>query len=269
MWPDQGIIDPRPLVTRGRTATLNDIDTPLRFFLVWYFAGIDDPTAEGYEYQGWEQIDGHRCLRIQFDEAKGATGPGRPVIRMWLDMERGAHPLKIQFWRQGSIVAQTQNIRLIQFTVQGGLTFWFPISADSYNGNPDTSKTVTKWRCYVVRDTIRFNQNLSDARFDVNWKRHARSTDRLSQARQLFESQFMPKSAPVAPTGRNDSHGVRELLEQRLAEADKQARELQASSPAREVMGPVQYAMVGCITFGACLLLAIVFCKWRSRWSGS
>ena len=253
-WPDQGIINPPTDVIRGGSRTLNDIETPLRFLLMPILSSVDSFESVGFVHHGWEQVDGWKCAKIDIDEVQGVSGANRPFMRMWIDVDRGMHPRRIQFWRENQLVAETNSVRIEQLELADGRRIWFPVYAESYNGNPAVSKTVSRTICYVVKDTLRINQALPDSRFDVEWKARSRQYAALRKTAQDFEETLQREEPVARATGDRDPRGVRELLEFRLLEADKQARQLESSSPDRETISGVHWLVAGFTLIGVVAL---------------
>ena len=66
--------------------------SPHRIFFPWFFSASTDPKSRGYEFQGWEQIDGHRCLRVELDLFDYSGPKNHQRLRMWIDLDAVAIP---------------------------------------------------------------------------------------------------------------------------------------------------------------------------------
>ncbi len=232
-----------------------------RIFFLSYFRELGDIGQRGFEGQGWEDVDGHRCLRVQIDDFPGANGsPERHFTRLWIDMDRGGHPLKTEEYWGPNLVARADRIRLAEFPASDGKKYWLPAAGDydsflldisQYSANP----TVTE-KYLVVTDSVRINDGLKDSQFRVAWKGGLPETEPIRKLRDLFES---------APLPRSDAAGVKAHLDRTLKEADAQAERLEASSPARQSWNWTATAQVGLAGVGLVLLGGAGYRRWRDR----
>ena len=147
----------------------------------------------------------------------------------------------------------------LQRVADGDVERWFPVSGVMYQypspnnvskGPPDLYEAYQ-----VLHGTVRFNRKLPDAFFSLDWKGSIPETEQLATRRKEFRK----------PLRRYDPEGIRQHLAEELAEADKQSRQLEASSPARE---PWNWTMLGqaCLaTVGMVILLSAGVRRWGSR----
>lgn len=241
----------RPSVEAGGMGSLNQPGSPERIVYLWFFKAFEQfgPDGFGYEFQGWEEVDGHRCLRVQFDEMVGASDrpPDRPVIRFWIDLERGGHPLKVEFARGNEIRMRTTGIELAHLTLLGEERLWFPVRGRTETfgelgrsrGRPALAETY-----FVLDGTVRLNQGLPDRVFSVDYEGGLAETTELTQRRRTFR----------VPEPRSDPEGIRLQMEAQLAAADAQADEIRATSPARRSQTRTRAMQVAFAVLGITLL---------------
>ena len=252
----------QPVVEPGGAGSLNENGSPERIVYYWYFKAFEQagPAGYGYEFQGWEEVDGHRCLRVQFDEMYGATDrpPDRPVVRFWIDMERGGHPLKVVFTRGETIRMQSVGIQLDHLVLPGGERMWFPVSGrtETFGELGRTrGKAVLIETYYVLDGTVRVNEGLPDRVFSVDYEGGLSETPALTQARRGFR----------VPQPRMDPEGIRERLESKLAVANAQADEIRATSPARRAWNGTRVAQAVFAVLGISVLAYGGIQMWRRR----
>jgi hypothetical protein len=266
--PDLGISQPQN--GKGAPGVLNGPASAERILYLWYLQTMADPALFGYEFQGWETVDGHRCLRVQFNQVpreQVATWPGDlPIVRFWIDMERGGHPLKVEFWNGTKLFMRSDKIKLARLSIADGKAVWFPIRGetnsfngpdkagrDSYRDSPFFTETYA-----VVNRSVRINQGLTDDYFTVKRK------DAMPDIGDLRRMQRELNSEPVARL-RTDPRGVQERLDLKLAEAERQAKQLEASSAARAAWDWTLILQLVFGVVGISLVCGALLWRWRSR----
>jgi hypothetical protein len=248
-------------VRSGIPGSLNMSGSPERICYLWYLKRLEDPRLYGYEYMGWEDFGGHMCLKVQFDEAPmaGPQKPDRPVIRFWIDMARGGHPLQVEFRNGRGVRMRSTGIQLARLTLPDGKGYWFPVrgrteyfltTSPNYSSVPVGVET-----CYVLDGTVKFNQGFSDRFFSLDWQGKRPESQGLAQRRKQFRK----------PVPRNDPEGIKKRLERQLAEANAQAKQIEASSPAREAEGWIPAVQYGLGALGISLVCGAAIWKWRAR----
>lgn len=262
-------IAPATLRGGGFVGTLTGPQSPHVFFHLWHLLLVDHPRDWNYAFLGWDNIDGRRCLRVEIDpfpraggDKTGNESPGEYETRhqYWIDLERGAHVVKLEILTRKKLWLRFDRIVLERFPLPDKTFIWFPVRGrmqsylwnETYRDSPVAEQTAA-----VVPSSIRFNQNLPDEMFNVNRPSAFPSPDELRkriqkprkfELREEFDS--APSSAP-----RTDPIGVRRRIEQKLEEADRQAEELQASSPARASWS---WVSIGRFVFGSAGMLLVV-----------
>jgi hypothetical protein len=245
----------------GGRGALNRPCSPERIFYSWYFRTAGSSNGSGYEFQGWELVDGHRCLKVQFDERTGhaARPPGSIVTRFYIDMERGGHPLKVEFMDRKGLRMRAVDIQLAEVSLPDGRQKWFPMRGRLETFvTTDPSYTIKPigYEIYsVVGGTVRFNQKLPDRFFSIDWTGAHPDNATMARLRREFRK----------PPRRNDPKGLSEYVKTALAEADSQTRQIEASSVARDAWTWASAFQVLLTLTGIGLIVGVGIVKWRSR----
>lgn len=231
----------------------------------WYFRDLKNPRDNGFEFQGWEDVDGRRCLRVQFEAVPGAVIADAPVIRFWFDMERGCHPLRVEHLRGSSLEMCTLHVRLDRVSLPDGKQVWFPMygETDYFLGRDGVSKIPLLHETNsVVKGSLRLNQGLTDKRFTVGWKGSKPSSAALERIRLDFKHAPIP---PAPPEFSTDAASVRERLDKNLAAAEAQARQVEASSVMRETWSLTAILQIGFGLVGMGLIAGAGIFLWKRR----
>ncbi|CAN5901134.1 hypothetical protein BH23PLA1_BH23PLA1_27470 [soil metagenome] len=238
--------------TPGGPGHLHVRYSPAYYVFLWRFDLLRTAQDFGFKFLGWEEIDGHRCLKIEFDAHPNAAAGGRaPVQTYWIDMNRGGHCLRIQRVLDGSVIMVTENIKLNRFRLPTGEEVWFPVRGETLRYNHEgryLAKPTFKEVNYIVDGTLRLNGNLPDSKFKID----AKEIDR----------NLVAEPAARRPATAAD---LEQQLNEQLAEAESQARLLDASASAREegywsAALPFAFSILGVSTLGGSL-----FWLWRRR----
>jgi hypothetical protein len=234
---------------------LGEAMSPGRFLWIWYFQMLEDPAGLNYEFQGWEEVDGRSCLRVELDRSRGSS---RRKYRFWIDVERGGHPLRVdQVW-DGEVVLRTDGIRLELLSADDGKELWFPVMGRTQqfvrrDGTGEMSRSPTmRDQCSIASGTVRINAGLGDKVFSVDWEGLS-STPELDDLRSKAE-------VPAEPR-RFDAESVREDLDRMLAEADAQSERLVASAQPPWWRRPGTLAPIGFAILGVVLLVGAAIRK--------
>jgi hypothetical protein len=267
--PDRGYTQPD--TSGGGAGVLNFPTSPERILYLWYLQTLGDPDAYGYEFQGWEYVDGHRCLRAQLSviaKRKWGTWRGdKPYIRLWIDVERGGHPLKVEFLRGSNLYMRSDKIQLGREALPDGTMAWFPLSGETNSfttpsktgGDEYHSSPVYRETYAVVDGSVRLNQGLPDTYFTVDRKNATFADREMTRLKQELDA------TPQPPPMRTDPASVKQRIGKLLAEADRQSRRLEASSAARQAWGMATFIQYLSGSIGFLLLLGAAIWRWRSR----
>jgi hypothetical protein len=251
-----------PDVHKGSPREFNTTMSPVQFFLVWYVHDmLRDPAFYNFRFEKWEELDGQRCLVARVDWAGGSAKPDEQNFnRIWVDLGRGGHPIRLEYWSKGKLDAVTHNVRLAEFDSADGRRVWLPVSGDTDTGDLSTGE-ILRDSTTIVRDTVRLNQGLKDERFRLDWKGPLSYAPAVERARKAYEAAARtPKSA-----GRRETLAETEArLDAQLVEAEAQTRMVEASSPARERFSGVQALQVGLLVLGVGLLVYVFWARRRA-----
>ena len=220
--PDRGTPSVNGRTRFGEVASLNRPASPLRFlflpkliFSAHYYLDQDCKTS------GWEVVDDRNCLRVDFSQ-------GSLKESYWVDVQRGANPLKFEFSVNVNLRMRTDRVQLAHVPDQSGKLFCLPVSGvhETFLMKELTySKTPIFTESFKVLDGgLKINQGLPDRRFSWDWT-SAPQTELLKQAKKEIAAKRRPAMDPASTDAR---------LKGLLKVADEQSKQLQASSPTRE-----------------------------------
>ena len=257
----------------GGLASLDRAESPLRLFLVPRLmqflrdtGGIRTWNHLRYDCQGWEEIGGHRCLKIRFSRTRSEANAGKYTGYVyWLDMERGGTPIQYHNIVNDVIWSFSDHIELEAFSLSDGKTYWLPVRgrAGTYldrkaliaSGRVEgivSARNPTYLENYnVMRDTVELNQGLPDRRFSIDWSGSAR-TARLRSAQARLDAALRQSKSPAPER----------IIDAVLAEADDQARLLDASAPSRERWSGTTLGMLLLTVVGSVSLSIAAYLKW-------
>jgi hypothetical protein len=216
----------RVLNARARQGVSYANDITFKYSYINYFKQLVSPDDFGYEFEGWESIDGRRCLRLRIDLYPQSPNPNRPDTRFWIDMDRGGNPSKVEI-RRGDKLVTSVRMELQSFAGAGGKPIWLPIREEISNYTRDGEcydYPIFQEIGYIVAGSLQLNRDLPDSTFVLDARDPARTPARLSKA-------IRAARAGNRPLLRTDPEGVKKELDRKLAEAKQQARQLDASAP--------------------------------------
>ena len=262
-----------PTTAPGGPGSLSRQDSPERIFLAYYYPTLRDPAEHELETQGWETLSGHRCLRVRMlryprSDLKGSVG-GLPYMRLWIDLERDGCPLRYELYRGDDLESRTEISVLHRMTLPSGRALWLPavgrttqfVGQDDKGAIIHTRDAVYTEDHWIMVDTVKFDQGLSDSFFSV--KKHALVTSDESLRKLQRELEKAPKPSVKKPPA--DPVSRQKRLDEALAEADRQAKRLEASSAARSGVGwfDALYGGLGLLGLLAIGLASLWY--WKSR----
>ena len=258
---------------RGAVGSLGGFQSPQTFFLVWTLSRLlKEPQSWGYEFQGWEPVDGRTCLRFQVNARPGGDKPDTLNFRRyWVDMERSGQPLAREQYADGKLESRLDGIRLTEVELKDGKSYWLPVSARlrGYSWeNATYNDPVVEQTYNVVAGTILANTGLPDSVFSLGKAAATAAPKGVQAVRQSFAGRPLQRkfaAEPVDETPRMDPEGIRLGVEARLAEANAQSEELKSSSKARQVWGWESVLGYGLAVLGLGLLGAAALWAFRSR----
>lgn len=106
----------------------------LQLFLVPYLKYLSIDRSRKFLHVGQAEIDGVICEVIScgrsFIQNNEENADFHEERRFYLDMNRGGHPLKVEFLDSGEIYAKIFNVRLTDVATSDGKIIWMPIVAE-------------------------------------------------------------------------------------------------------------------------------------------
>ena len=176
-----------------------------------------------------EQVEG-RSLKVLDAGLKGV--PGSRLFRFWIDLERGGHVVRKDFYLSPKEVGGRLDIRLTEFKI-GDAKVWMPTHGEMSNyakekgGKPVVSSTPTTTETiYVNGGSMEFNKKPGNEVFEVKYKAGTPVSDNLRKLQFEYGQQ--------KPGVRKSKAETEAELRAQVDEAQKQGKELLASSPARD-----------------------------------
>jgi hypothetical protein len=235
---------------------------------------MDDPARWGYEFLGWETVDGHDCLKVSFTSGK-APSPDRPnngVLKeiYWFDLTRGGHFLRHDVMRDEDLMGRTSQVELRQ-CVDGERHYWMPFTGTSESffwANEYHSRPVIVTKYEVVDGSMRLNLDIPDDLFRAG-RRNGVSPMYKALGLASPQNRFAPGSGEAKPEATKKTEvpagpiHVSQRLDNLLAEAESQSQMLEASG--RPTAWPAsRLASYGLSGTGIVALLGAVYLRRRA-----
>jgi hypothetical protein len=230
-----------------------------RMFFSWFFDALTDPAEQGYEFLGWQDLDGHACLCVQLNSVPGSKKADYYHYRFWIDMERGGHPLRVEMVAGAAVRLRVDRIRIDRLVPQRGEETWMPTTATVETflwGDKDYSYPFFKETYGMINGSFKFNQGYGDEKFTLKGKQKPLGDNSLQSFRGEFEH---------TPHFRTDPEGVQITLNKLLKEADDMSLQLDAGSPGGPFWDNPFALSFGFIALGVCILVGAGFWKRRFR----
>jgi hypothetical protein len=251
----------RPSASAGVPGSLNLPGSPERILDYWALRDVAERVRDGFRWNGWETVDGARCARVEFPQA-GTGSDGEPTeigVRYWLDLARGAQPLKVEFYDPKGVRMRIERIRLARYTVGDGQTLWIPTSGvcllyQSQGGRyPDQPVGVESY--HVVDGSVRLNRGLPDEVFKIP----GRVEPHLDQPALRARFDAFRRYAP--PT---DPEGHREHLAGLEREMDQHLPRVHAPPPDRPAAERRTWIQAALVLVGLTLIGLAIAAKLRT-----
>lgn len=260
---NERLTGPLPIVVRhGSPVTLRK-EMPPPFFFVHILNDLRSPKDLSYAYHGWDLVDGHACLVVSLDLIPRSLNPKTYRHKLWIDLARGGHPLRIDMFNGEDLAERHDQIRLVERPAGKETRIWIPTECQSatYSWNGKYYKEpITKAHTTAVSGTLSVNQGMSNSTFSVE------SPTRLPETASLKKLRGKLRAQTAAAQFRPDAAGIAAELDRKLAEADRKGREITASSPARSWWSETMLLQAGAVGIG---LGALVVAFWMTRGGGS
>jgi len=216
------VITTDPIVSKGGPGALNQPGSPERFLLLWFLQTLETPADYSYECLGWEALRDRRCLKIKLDSSKDQAFDKKWFFLFWLDVERGCHPLKVEFRHNAELRYVTEDIVLTMVEAQDGTELWLPTRAKTTTYSKGSPAFVESYS--LVNGSLQLNRNMGDEQFSAKARYDVAGTPEMQSLRAKIGREPLRGTDPAA---------VRQRLENALANADRQAGRLEASSSLR------------------------------------
>jgi hypothetical protein len=265
----------RPSVTKGAPGSLGLGGSPERFIFLSYWRGLKySVSSVGFECEGWEEIDGAPVLRVTINHTPEVTGDSRYWSRYWINMERGGHVVKCDSYLGSRLRTRVHSVVISPVSTAKGKQVWLPTHGefDSFvqgeRVNNKVRLTYTEAPVYretykVVPTSILLNRGVKDEAFSSVWKGTRTVPEALTASKEFSEAARKSKAAPLAPI-RGEAIEPQEFLERQLAEADRQAKQLDASPAGRGGWAPSTLIQGGLALLGVGVLIAAFITKRRA-----
>lgn len=230
------------------------------------FRAMTKDEEWGFEFRGWEEVDGHRCAAVKLNWAPKYA---HWYALYWFDLGRGAHPLKVEEYDDKGILARIDEVALASFPTPGGEPIWLPTQCrvQGFRWGRDTfEEPVVRERLAVLPATVLLNRELPDSLFRIEKPTESALTRRLDRRHaELPLGRAYGLTPPDPAEDANDLASIDARLETMVAEANQQPSErVEATSVARASWSWTSAASYGLIGLGALVLIGVVFLKVRS-----
>ncbi len=218
-----------------------------------------------YEFEGMHQLDGRECARVRFRRGSNSGGSNNSGVSdvFWIDLERGGQVLQHEYRWGNDLVEITRGIKLEWHQAASGRGIWLPVTGKCEGHlaidlkNPERpsfpSEPVYVQSFEFLPSSLRLEQGLTDDYFTAKARPGDIVSDDLKKA-QYEHGQYMVRArndnaARVADTE------IQNNLDKMLSDSDMLARELKASSPARNGPGWIDILPWGVAVLAALTLI--------------
>lgn len=218
----------------GGPGSLRVSGSPENFVYIWFWKKlIDSPDKVGYKPLEWTMLDGNLCLKLEIDHFPASKSAGVSRSLIWLDLARGGHVLREDYFQEGNLWYRVSNVVLRPFKVADNKTVWFPMSAEHetfVKGKAVGDTPVLKSKHSVVISSLMVDQKILDSRFTLKSVTRTNSNPEIERVmRDVASTQAQPKKLG----SKSDPVSVQRDLEEKIKQAELQAKMLDAS-PAAE-----------------------------------
>ena len=159
------------MVESGGPGSFNKSGSPESILYLSFFQGLRTLDERDYQFRGWDNVDGHHCLRVQMNYFRRQNKGDRVIIHFWIDMGRGGHPLKVEHHVGTKLNIRIDKILLDRYTAEDGELVWLPsageISRFSRGKCEFYEHPITVEEIKVVNGSVSVNAKPSDRIFTV------------------------------------------------------------------------------------------------------
>lgn len=129
-------------------------------------------TADYVSIEGTDTIDGRKVIVVNRDYTQGS---GRMFTRYYVDLERGAIPLKCELHHEGQLLKTVENIIVAE--VEKGL--FLPVRGDVYfKARHDGKHKTIEYNVDIK--SIKINQGLEKEYFDIEFEHNMPVLDQIA-----------------------------------------------------------------------------------------
>lgn len=253
----------QPQQTPGASFSLNITYSPQIFFYLWYFPALTRLRVPTFDYSvlGWEEVAARRCLKVKLGIVPGGL-LSPDYLLFWIDIERGGHPLNVERYHEEHLIYRVADIELMLVQTVEREAVWLPVrgTVDVFGSAGNPQATATSRETYrVVTGSVQINLDLPDDVFRV----HTKPRRELGNAIALRAQNPIEKQLSKEEPFKTDPASMQARLDAKMVEADRQAKEIEASSPARTSWGGVNVAQAVLAVLGVGLIGTAGFWVWR------
>ena len=237
--------------------------SPLRYIASWRWVNDFAPGADCIVLKGYESVDGHRCAVAEVDLTPKVAVGRKTIETSWIDLERGGNVLKLEHVRRGRLAFRLGGVQLSRVETPDGNSVWFPISGvfeTFLKGLDYVDSPVFREEYALVQGTLRINQGLPDSRFSLKWTGSNPETVGFKEA----EDEFAKAEASAPRPIRTDPVAAQKILETRVVEAERQDRQLKASTPDSRIFNATTFVQVALAMLGIAAIVVAVVLKRRA-----
>jgi hypothetical protein len=198
-----------------------------------------------YKYLGTRIIDDLECVGVEFREydVPPPQAANVPTHRFWIAISRGAQVALYEERFGENVAKRTTTLDFKKLTAPTGNSIWLPVAGtheirvttDFAKNNAELiflDEPVSVESLKIIGKGPRLEQNLPDSFFSIKPRPGDQVSDEIKKAQYEF-GQYMVRAANEKNKPATD-HEIQQNLDQLLKDSDTLARELKASSPARD-----------------------------------
>ena len=150
-------------------------------------------TGDYVSIEGTDAIDGRKVIVVNKDYTQGS---GRMYTKYYVDLERGAIPLKTEMYHEGQLLKTVKNIVIAE--VEKGL--FLPVRGDVYfKAHHDGKHKTIEYNVDIK--SIKINQGLEKEYFDIELEHNMPVLDQISGQNAITTDEELPKTAEDVEQG--------------------------------------------------------------------
>jgi hypothetical protein len=261
-WPGS---DNRLATSPGGALSFNGPNSPEHLLLLGQVLEmLDDPRAFGYEFQGWESIDGHNCLRVKLDLAWHSGSDTKDFRIFWFDLDRGGHAVRVEHYIGPNLLVRIDGMQFARVPSRDGTLHWIPIRSEFTSflgkGGSFSTEPLIRETHELVRGTALINEDFPDTLFTASRRAglpRNRELEKLNREYQRMQIASDYNRKPKPPLSRNDPAAVEQRLSRLLVDADRRATMILAASSSRSIWNWPTLMQIALIGLGIVTLVGV------------